>query len=216
MAHKYKVFIQNNPIYFFDAIKEKKWEIKEDKSSVILSDPINWEHVISTLEKGDYKKKVIVIGSLNAKSQWKSFLKQFKLIKAGGGIVELPNGKTLWIYRNNKWDLPKGKMEKGEKYRVCAKREILEETGLPSLDLGNKICTTYHTYNLKGKRTLKKTKWYYASYHKEVNLEPQLDEGITKAEWIEKNEVESCLDNTFPSIGDVYRSYLKKEITNLD
>ena len=53
------------------------------------------------------------------------------------------------------------------------------------------------------------------AYHKEVNLEPQLDEGITKAEWIE-NEVESCLDNTFPSIGDVYRSYLKKEITNLD
>jgi len=211
MAHKYKVFIQNNPIYFFDAIKEKKWEIKEDKNSVILSDPINWDQVISTLEKGDYKKKVIVVGALNAKHQWNSFLKQFKLIKAGGGIVELPNEKTLWIFRNNKWDLPKGKMEKGENFRACAKREILEETNLPDLELGNKICTTYHTYNLKGKRTLKKTRWYYASCHKEVSLDPQIEEGITKAEWIPKNKVAYCIDKTFPSIRDVYRSFLKRK-----
>jgi 8-oxo-dGTP pyrophosphatase MutT (NUDIX family) len=211
MAHKYKVFIQNNPIYFFDAVKEKKWNVYEDKNSLILPDPIDWEKVISTLEKGDFKKKVLVICSVNIKKQWEKFLSHFNLIKAGGGIVELPNERTLWIYRNGKWDLPKGKMDNDETFRQCAKREIMEETGLPNLDLGVKVCTTYHTYNLKGKRNLKKTKWYAATFPEDITLIPQLNEGISKAKWVKPKKTKKCLANTYPSITDVFRAFLKSK-----
>ncbi len=34
-------------------------------------------------------------------------------IKTAGGIV-IKNEKILFIYKNGKWDLPKGKIDKGE------------------------------------------------------------------------------------------------------
>jgi hypothetical protein len=47
----------------------------------------------------------------------KAFLKRLKqsvtLIEAAGGLVKNENKDFLFIYRNDKWDLPKGKIEKG-------------------------------------------------------------------------------------------------------
>ncbi len=40
---------------------------------------------------------------------WKEFKKLFRIIEAAGGIVNKPNGDTLFIRRLGKWDLPKGK-----------------------------------------------------------------------------------------------------------
>ena len=41
----------------------------------------------------------------------------------------------LFIYRFNKWDLPKGKLNKGEKKQDCAIREVEEECGICNLQI---------------------------------------------------------------------------------
>ena len=73
----------------------------------------------------------------------------FKVIEAGGGIVLNDRGEFLVIYRNGTWDLPKGKLEKGEDFQTAALREVEEETGLHGLQMIETLTSTYHTYHLK-------------------------------------------------------------------
>ena len=42
----------------------------------------------------------------------------FPLVQAAGGLVENKNKQFLFICRNNKWDLPKGKIEKKKKFQM--------------------------------------------------------------------------------------------------
>ena len=43
------------------------------------------------------------------------------------------SGEFLIIKRNGVWDLPKGKLEKGEDFETAALREVEEETGLEEM-----------------------------------------------------------------------------------
>ncbi|MFM1913469.1 MAG: hypothetical protein RIR51_1312 [Bacteroidota bacterium] len=122
----------------------------------------------------------------------------YELVKAAGGIVQNDLGQSLFIYRLTKWDIPKGKMEKGETSRICAVREIKEECNV-DVEILSKICTTYHTYSMKGKRVLKRTKWYYMKGNNE-NLIPQKEEGIEKVEWKNPEDFQEVMKNTFSSI----------------
>ena len=51
-------------------------------------------------------------------------------IIAAGGLVTNENNELLMIFRRGKWDLPKGKLDKGETIEECAIREVEEETGI--------------------------------------------------------------------------------------
>ena len=44
---------------------------------------------------------------------WEEFCDNYKMIFASGGVV-FNNEKLLMIYRNDFWDLPKGKIESNE------------------------------------------------------------------------------------------------------
>ena len=55
----------------------------------------------------------VIIYPNNIKNAIRECLKRFSLIKAAGGIVRNNDNKHLLILRNNRWDLPKGKAEKG-------------------------------------------------------------------------------------------------------
>ena len=44
-----------------------------------------------------------------------------------------------------KWDLPKGKLDKGETIKECATREVEEETKV-KVECKEKIISTWHTY----------------------------------------------------------------------
>lgn len=122
-----------------------------------------------------------------------------KLIEAAGGVVENELGELLVIYRLDKWDLPKGKIEHGEKPDNAALREVIEETGLIEVVLQKHLLDTYHTYELKGKRVLKRTYWYSMKANKSA-LTPQLEENIEIAEWLPKPQLQKVLENTYENI----------------
>ncbi len=126
-----------------------------------------------------------------------------KKIYAAGGLVRNGEGKYLFIYRLGKWDLPKGKVEEGEKMREAAMREVEEECGIKIDYLGKRIATTYHTYLLRGKLVLKQTKWYEMAVNKVPKLIPQTEEDITAAEWLGKEDLCKIKDNTYPLITDI-------------
>jgi 8-oxo-dGTP pyrophosphatase MutT (NUDIX family) len=137
---------------------------------------------------------------------WKDFCSKFIMVEAAGGLVFNKDGYILMIFRNGKWDLPKGKLEIGESVEECAIREVEEECGISGLIIENKIKDTYHTYNLNGSDILKKTYWFLMTTKSEQKLTPQTEEGITDVKWCSEKEVEDNLNNSYPNIIDVFNS----------
>lgn len=132
---------------------------------------------------------------------------QFKTIKAAGGLVK-KGDKILMIYRLKKWDLPKGKLEKDETTAEGALREVEEECGI-KVTLGEKICTTRHTYNMKEKNILKKTTWYVMECVNDKKMAPQTEEDIEEVRWMNAKEVYVALQDTYRSIAQVFEKYNK-------
>ena len=129
----------------------------------------------------------------------------FKFIEAAGGLVTLPDGRILMIRRLGKWDLPKGKSEKGETLQETAIREVVEECGLASLPtITGELLNTFHTYHRNGNHILKHTAWYTMTYNGDNTLHPQYDEDITEAVWIAENQLDIILQNTYKSIKQVF------------
>jgi len=131
--------------------------------------------------------------------------KDYTIIKAAGGLV-LNEGEVLMIWRLKKWDLPKGKLDKGEKPKVAAVREVEEECSV-KVKLGKKICHTWHTYKQNGKKILKKTYWYRMYCTDDAMMAPQVEENIEDIQWMNESELKEALYNTYPSIRDVFRHY---------
>jgi len=125
------------------------------------------------------------------------------MVEASGGLVFNKDGDILMIFRNGKWDLPKGKLEMGESVEECAIREVEEECGVSGIIIENKIKDTYHTYVLEGENILKKTYWYKMKTDYSAKLVPQIEEGITKVSWVDKDQISKKLKNSYGNISDV-------------
>lgn len=131
-------------------------------------------------------------------------------IQAAGGLVINLLGELLLIYRRGKWDLPKGKLDKGEDLKACALREVQEETGLSDLALKKPLLVTYHTYSEKGELILKESHWYLMHHNGQEKLVPQTDEDIEKCEWVAADRLDPYLNNSHPSITEVIRKGLEE------
>lgn len=127
------------------------------------------------------------------------FAADFRIIHAAGGIVQNEKQEILMIFRLEKWDFPKGKVEEGEAYAEAAVREVQEETGLHDITLGEPLPSTFHTYELHGEPILKETHWYAMRAHSQ-SLTPQTVEDITQAVWVPFNEVHRKLEQSYPSL----------------
>lgn len=142
------------------------------------------------------------------------------LIQAAGGLIfkiseDIHNPDLLLIYRNDVWDLPKGKLEDGESIATCAQREVQEEIGLsipPNViaELG----TTYHSYTLKGQSVEKETFWFVMQLSRQVDdFTPEQAEGITKVEWMPATQ---ALQNVgYDNLEEIIRRFLNNN-SNLD
>ncbi len=128
----------------------------------------------------------------------------FNIIEAAGGVVRRMDGKILSIYRRGKWDLPKGKVEKGEFYKQAALREVQEECGLKQLEVGKKIIETYHVYHTHDKSILKRTVWYEMKSTDDELPVLQIEEGITDFKWIDYHNLGEIMKNTHESLKDLF------------
>ncbi|HCN84735.1 MAG TPA: NUDIX hydrolase [Sphingobacteriaceae bacterium] len=134
---------------------------------------------------------------------FKEIKKSFQIIKAAGGLVSNEENKYLFIFRNGKWDLPKGKLDPWEKPKKAARREVEEECGITVTEVRNKICKTWHAYEFNDQQVLKSTAWYHMRAYNQKKLIPQLEEGITKVKWIAPGDFEKIRKNTYPLILDI-------------
>lgn len=147
----------------------------------------------------------IYIPTSDTEGTYRSLCSEFKEVNAAGGLVSNRRGDYLLINRNGLWDLPKGHQEAGEDISVTALREVMEETGVDQLELGNLICITDHCYFRDNIWHLKHTWWYDMLYTDPTDLTPQREEDISKAAWVAKSSLPPFLKNTYPSIIEVFR-----------
>jgi len=130
---------------------------------------------------------------------------KFKVVKAAGGLVRKKD-KFLMIYRMKKWDLPKGKKEKLERCRQTAMREVEEECNV-SVKVGQKICTTWHTYTMNKRAMIKKTRWYVMDIIDDTRMRPDPTEDIEETRWMNRKEVYHALEHSYKSISYVFEQY---------
>jgi len=127
------------------------------------------------------------------------------IIIAGGGIVTNGNGDLLMIFRRGKWDLPKGKLDKGESLEACALREVTEETGVQNLKLGKLLLVTQHEYfdTYQNQEVIKESYWYLMTVEGVPILFPQAEEDITAIEWTKPEHIATRLKDSYDTIKTV-------------
>lgn len=152
------------------------------------------------------KYKTLTFETSNLENGLEKIGELFKVIYAAGGLIQ-QNGKYLFIYRLKKWDLPKGKIDKGESPEQAAIRECEEECAITHLSITKELDPTYHIYEYKGDYALKKTFWYAMETTHTGHLIPQTEENIERVEWFDKLDIEEIVKiNSYPAILDVLKN----------
>ena len=193
------IFINEHPLYLTTSLAHRSenyfFKLKE----------IDLPRLIAKLENNE--AEALYLYDNDAEFLLKEFKKRFKIIEAAGGLVKNSKGEVLFIYRNGVWDLPKGKIEKGEKIEEAALREVTEECGINALKIEDTLAETYHVYTLKNRRILKITYWFAMTSNFKGVLQPQEEEGITRVEWINIDKVNNVLENTYSNIKGLIASF---------
>ena len=217
------IFVNDIPIHFKELnnlkLKKEDFDTHVDGSSGIVpkklySRVLIFDSTIKTIvdlfkkmTKHKFKKIYSITITLKGyKKVVKGLKKMFKIIKAGGGVVQNSNKEILFIYRMKKWDLPKGKLDKGETIKECAKREVEEETKV-KVECGSKIISTWHTYTRNKKFILKKTTWFNMKCIDDSKMKPQKKEKIEKVEWMKDSSVQDILLNSYKTLNHVMKKY---------
>ena len=200
----YKVFFNQKPILLTTDIIPPK-----EDSPFFYVKFTNKKFIVQMLKS----KKVKMLYLFHSKEDklWYYFLNMFKLVEAAGGLVRnLKTNHFLFIFRNKKWDLPKGRINKNEEVQKAAIREVEEETGVENLSITKPLNTTYHIFKRNRKYRLKKTFWYLMETDYNGELTPEIKEGIEKAIWIEKKLIVSLKSEMYQNINLIISNYFNK------
>ena len=225
-----RIFINDIPVLFKNLdnskLKVENYDTLIDGSSgiihtklrarVLIYDalPDSIDSLLKIMTEKKLKKTYSVTFTLKNKKEVIKYLKEkFKVIKAAGGIVQNNENKILFIYRLGKWDLPKGKKDKGEKIKDCAVREVEEETNT-KVKIIKRNCTTWHTYTRYKKFILKKTVWYKMKCIDDSKMKGEKKENIEKVRWMENKIINEILINSYKSLSYVVMKYFKKDKLN--
>ncbi len=178
----YKIYINERPLVLISSKEAKKYPY----GSGILRFPYPGKpkfllNYLDFMEKNS-KFDEVVLFSDDEKAIFKDLKTVAKPVKAAGGIVKNDKGELLTIYRRGFWDLPKGHIDKGEKKRETAYREVKEETGIRTLKVFDQVGITYHLF--KTTKWKLKISYWYSMHSNQIDLIPEVREDIFKAKWI--------------------------------
>ncbi len=196
----YKIFVNERPIILTNTV------MKETDFKVFLLKTANLEDVIKKLQREVFRE--VYLYHPEADKLLSIFKKRLGYRVAGGGLVINADKKLLFIERNKKWDLPKGRTEKGEDIETTSLREVEEETGVQGLTITKFMQETYHIYKSNGRFKLKITHWYLMQTEYTGALTPQAEEGITQAVWKTPEEAKNALPNAYSNVAILAHQYL--------
>ncbi|MGO4821297.1 MULTISPECIES: NUDIX hydrolase [unclassified Flavobacterium] len=188
----YKVFVNDKPLFLTNKIS------KETDFQLFLLESIDIKQLIVKMFQNKIQKASLY--HPDEKEIMKTLKTKIPVNKAGGGLVYNKKGEVLFIFRNGKWDLPKGGIEKGETIEETAMREVEEETGVNQLRIIKKLQKTYHIFKRNGRHKLKVTHWFEMHSDFEGTPQGQLEEGIEKVAWIDPNDIPEALKNSYENI----------------
>lgn len=195
----YKVYIENNVLVFAapsETVPTAERFVPQPGERLTLT---------KLLQKVQNTKRLNIISS-EIETVFGEFIGAQPFIEAAGGIVRDHRGWILMILRNGRWDLPKGKLEPGERIEECAVREVGEECSLETdmIRRGELLAHTYHGYRIASQWVLKRTSWYRMEYTGRTDPAPQTEEGIVSAEWVPQEKIAERLHNAYHTIRDVF------------
>ena len=183
-----------------------------DKALILTDTPVEVEGAVrlpsSELSKANVLKIFETTNSITVcdeaiEAVKERFFGEFKYVLAAGGVVRNERGESLMIYRNHRWDLPKGHVDGEESDEECAVREIAEETGVEGAKSVRVLCNTLHSFAVYGVWEIKRTAWYELEADT-TETKPQAEEGISCAKWRSEEEVAENLKATYPTIREVF------------
>ena len=178
---------------------------KSKHDLVLPLGPTSFKTILQVLKESN-AKKIYLIGDDFA-TLLETFKSKLSVVQAGGGLVRNQSGKMLFIFRKGKWDLPKGKIDKGETLEEGATREVKEETGVKKLQINGLAGVTYHIFKRNDQYQLKETHWLNMVTPYNGKLKPELQEYITKAKWKGPKKTAKALENSYGNI-----KYLLKDL----
>ena len=188
----YKVFVNDRPLFLTNQVQ------KETDFKLFLLESIDIKKLIVKMFQNKIQHAFLY--HPDEKLIMKTLKAKIPVVKAGGGLVYNTKGEVLFIFRNGKWDLPKGGTEKNETMEETAIREVEEETGVTGLKISNKLQKTYHIFKRNGRYKLKVTYWYEMQTDFNGTPQGQEDEGIEKVAWIKPEEIPTVLANSYENI----------------
>jgi len=188
----YKVFVNDKPLFLTSSVE------KETDFQMFLMETIDIEQLIVKMFNNKVEKAFLY--HPDEKLALKMLKDKIPEAKAGGGLVYNKNGEILFIFRNGKWDLPKGGIEKGEEIEDTAMREVEEETGVGKLRITDKLQKTYHVFKRNGIYKLKVTHWFEMESTYTGQLVGQAEEGIEKVAWLNPSQIKEALKNSYENI----------------
>lgn len=204
-----KIYFVDKPLFLCDAIDKtiEPYIHHDDAVYIDVLDAHTIKSMIHEMQLPKIHAGVFYHPDLSVLK--KEFFRKFTLVQAGGGLVINNNNDVLLIYRRGKWDLPKGKLDKGETLEECAVREVMEETGLKNVKLISPLTITWHTYHEGTKFIMKESHWYNMKVNGDQKLVPQTEEDIFEIKWVKSGDLKSYYNNAFPSVIDVLAKLAK-------
>ena len=193
----YKVFVNERLLILTDKI------VKPGDGEYFMMNEDQVQEAVKALRKGKLPKAYIY--HPNREEILNKFTMYIPKVVAAGGVVTNKAGKVLFIYRNDKWDIPKGVCKKKEKLKDCAIREVEEETGVQNLKIENFLRTTYHIFKRNGKLRLKEVHWYAMTTDYEGELVGEESEGIEKVKWKGPKKIRKALENSYLNIRILFK-----------
>lgn len=188
----YKVFVNDKPLFLTNQIN------KETDFRLFLLESIDIKQLIVKYFQNKIQKAYLY--HPDERVILKKLKSKIPVQKAGGGLVYNENGEILFIFRNGKWDLPKGGIERNERIKQTAIREVEEETGVTGLEIVDKLSKTYHVFKRNGDYKLKITHWYKMKTNFKGIPIGQAEEGIEKVAWLNTAQIKEAMNNSYENI----------------